>query len=329
MAPYFSSKNILKAPMMALVAAVWTIAGGATEGFGQAMYADMPQGGRGSGGITPGQGGGFSKPKTSPPRSNYLDEHSDNDIVNKYKNGDPRNSNTNSETTPHGRKNKPEQDKKEEEKKEDEKKKGEEKDTGIKVNGQTLWEDGNRNRYYYVNGDKNSPFISVEQKDGSFKWSTKNAMLNKAAPAGGLKQIGMIETSNGKLAVMYETAGGGRAFSNGSSWFETGKGQNSFTQVDKLTVKPAVKMGDLFNPKPGTSTQLGLKIPPLEIPAVEMLPSQGITAPYSGAGGAGDALFGQRQPSFSDPARAGTRYRVETYGCGAGANTCKTRLVPY
>jgi hypothetical protein len=163
-------------------------------------------------------------------------------------------------------------DKKEEKDKKDEKKdeKKGEKDTGVKVNGQTLWEDADGNRYYYVNGDKSSPFISVEQADGSFKWSTKDAMLNPPKP-GEYGQIGMIE-SNGKLSTMYQLPDGSRAFSNGESWFKTNPGENSFTQTDKISFKDGS----------GTLTQS---------------PRVGQTEPYKYGGGNND-IFGGKQPEM-------------------------------
>jgi hypothetical protein len=143
-------------------------------------------------------------------------------------------------------------------------------DTGIKVNGQTLWEDANGNRYYYVNGDKTSPFISVEQKDGSFKWSTKNAMLNPVG-AGEYGELGMIE-SNGKLSTMYQLPDGSRAFSNGESWFKANPGENSFTQTDKIS----------FKDRGSTLTQG---------------PRAGTTEPYKFGGGS-DKVFGGKQPEM-------------------------------
>jgi hypothetical protein len=228
---------------------------------------------------------------------------------------------TRADTPPHGKEIEDTQEKNEKEKDSEKK----EKDTGIKVNGQTLWEDAKGNRYYYINGDKNSPFISVQQPDGSFKWSTMDTMLNKAAPANGLKQIGMIETSNGKLAVMYETAGGGRAFSNGSNWFETGKGQNSFSQVDKLTVKPAM---EIKGPSPFRDL-LQVRSPDrydLKVPAVEMLPDKGITAPYSGSRSTGGAdISGPGNPDmFGAPTSPGGRWNF--IGCNSGQ--CRRVWVP-
>lgn len=216
----------------------------------------------------------------------------------------------------HGILQKPRDDK---DKKEDEQSNGEEKDTGIKVNGQTLWEDSKGNRYYYINGDKSSPFISVQQPDGNFKWSTMDAMLNKPAPANGLRQIGMIETTNGKLAVMYETAGGGKAFSNGSSWFEAAKGQNSFAQVDKLTVRPAT---EVKLPPPVSDALPGFQ-PPIghnpKVPAVELLPSQGITAPYSGSGATGGSPFESQQSDIFQPRSSSGGRWVQKRVCGGSS----------
>jgi hypothetical protein len=124
----------------------------------------------------------------------------------------------------------------EKEKDEDKKKEtGTETDTGIKVNGQTLWRDSNGNRYYYVNGDTKSPFISVEQKDGSFKWSTKEAMLNPPKP-GSYGEIGMIE-HNGNLSTMYQLPNGSRAFSDGESWLQANKGDTSFTRTEQISMR--------------------------------------------------------------------------------------------
>jgi hypothetical protein len=138
---------------------------------------------------------------------------------------------------------KPPEEEKDEEKKEEP---GKETDTGIKVNGQTLWKDAKGNRYYYVNGDRNSPFISVEQENGSFKWSTKDAMLNPPEP-GSYGQIGMIE-HNGNLATMYQLPDGSRAFSDGESWLQANKGDTSFTRTEQISFQEG---SNITNQGPG------------------------------------------------------------------------------
>jgi hypothetical protein len=178
---------------------------------------------------------------------------------------------------------------------------------GTTVNGQTLWQDGKGNKYYYINGDKNSPFISVEQPDGNFKWSTKNAMLDPVKP-GQYGEIGIIET-NGTLSKMYQLPDGSKAFVSGDSWLKSNPGQNSFTQVDKLTFRD----GD------NTLTQS---------------PRVGYTEPYkfggsggSGSGGSiGNNPFGQPQPGLfgnSGGARGGG-----ALGGGSGYFTDRRMQVP-
>jgi hypothetical protein len=109
---------------------------------------------------------------------------------------------------------------------------------GITVNNQPLYEqtvDGKNYRYYYVNGDTKSPFISMEKADGSFEWTTKNTMLGKnTVDLNGMREIGMIETS-GQLSKMYELPNGGRAFKNGDLWSSSAKGENSFSTSKTVT----------------------------------------------------------------------------------------------
>lgn len=272
MASYPHSKNRQNVRTMTLVAVMWMIAGGATEGSGQAMYASLPNWGERPNSITPNQGGSLTSapvaaPKTRPSTNNYLDDAFDNDILRKYA-SDPRKSDSDNKTTTHGRRNKSLGED------EEEKNKEQEKDTGIKVNGQTLWQDANGNRYYYVNGDKKSPFISVEQKDGSFAWSTKKAMLNPVQ-AGQYGELGMIETLDGKLSTIYQLPDGSRAFSNGESWFKMNPGKDSFTQTETISFKngsgtltqyPAVGKTEPYKLKPGAdffeSTQPNIPMSP-------------------------------------------------------------------
>jgi hypothetical protein len=190
---------------------------------------------------------------------------------------------------------------KQDEKKED-KTEGEEKDTGIKVNGQTLWEDSKGNRYYYVNGDKTSPFISVEQADGSFKWSTKNAMLDPVKP-GQYGEIGMIET-NGKLSTMYQLPDGSQVFRDGEMWKISQPGKNSFTATDKIS----------FPNGSGTLTQY---------------PGVGVTEPYkfgggTGGGGGSDALFGGTKPAGGEFGGSGGGGNVSATSGGGGSSRPST-----
>ncbi len=219
-------------------------------------------------------------------------------------------SNTGSGT--HGIRNTDPRNQKDQEKEQKDQEKGEEKQVpGVTVNGQPLYEtkmpDGTTQRYYYVNGDKTSPFISAEQKDGSFKWSTKNAMLGKTGTGpGGLTELGMIETSNGKLGVMYQTPDGGRAFSDGSKWFSSPSGQNSFTQSDVLTAGTDMKVKvpkpfRAYDPPNMTSVKPNQKISEIgnifeRVPR-EISPSQGYTETFKNPsvpsinGGGGNAVF--------------------------------------
>ena len=104
---------------------------------------------------------------------------------------------------------------------------------GTKVNGQQLFErDGHR--FYYPDGDTKSNFVSVQQPDGSFKWTTKEAML---APNGNNfrgnqpHQISSIETTNGKLAAMYAFPDGSKAYFDGKDWHQKKMGEDTFKTV--------------------------------------------------------------------------------------------------
>jgi hypothetical protein len=104
---------------------------------------------------------------------------------------------------------------------------------GTTVNGQMLFErDGHR--FYYPNGDTKSNFVSVQQPDGSFKWTTKDAML---APGGnGFRgnqpyQVGSIETLNGRLAAMYKFPDGRTAYFDGRDWHQKAIGEDTFKTV--------------------------------------------------------------------------------------------------
>jgi|GEM_PF-6652129 len=104
---------------------------------------------------------------------------------------------------------------------------------GTKVNGQQLFErDGHR--FYYPNGDTGSKFVSVQQPDGSFKWTTKDAMLT---PNGNNfrgnqpHQIGSIETLNGKIAAMYQFPDGSRGYFDGRDWHVKQVGSDSFQTI--------------------------------------------------------------------------------------------------
>jgi hypothetical protein len=116
----------------------------------------------------------------------------------------------------------------------DKKKEGEEEAVkGTTVNGQQLYKqtvDGKEYQYYYSTGEKGSQFISQMQPDGSFKQTTTDAMLGRGGE-NGMRPIGSIETTNGKLATMYTMDGvpGSKAFFDGESWHIQGQGADSFT----------------------------------------------------------------------------------------------------
>lgn len=104
---------------------------------------------------------------------------------------------------------------------------------GTKVNGHQLFvRDGHR--FYYPNGDTKSNFVSVQQPDGSFKWTTKDAMLT---PNGNNfrgnqpHQIGSVETLNGKLAAMYTFPDGSKAYFDGSDWHQQQRGTDTFKTI--------------------------------------------------------------------------------------------------
>jgi len=121
-----------------------------------------------------------------------------------------------------------------EKKDKDEDKEGKEKPVkGTTVNGQQLYKqtvEGKEYQYYYSTGEKSSQFISQMQPDGSFKQTTMDAMLGRGGE-NGMRPIGSIETSNGKLAAMYTMDGapGSKAFFDGESWHIQGQGADSFT----------------------------------------------------------------------------------------------------
>ena len=104
---------------------------------------------------------------------------------------------------------------------------------GTKVNGRQLFErDGHR--FYYPDGDTKSNFVSVQQSDGSFKRTTKDAMLT---PNGnGFRgnqpyQVGSVETLNGKLAAMYKFPDGSAAYFDGADWHQKKAGEASFKTI--------------------------------------------------------------------------------------------------
>lgn len=104
---------------------------------------------------------------------------------------------------------------------------------GTKVNGRQLFErDGHR--FYYPDGDTKSNFVSVRQSDGSFKRTTKDAMLT---PNGnGFRgnqpyQVGSVETLNGKLAAMYKFPDGSAAYFDGADWHQKKAGEDSFKTI--------------------------------------------------------------------------------------------------